>query len=111
MSVGRKALFRLSQNLSHPIRRQAIDRAKNHFQKRWLDPLDFKLMGFVTETKSLEIIPECLNCGNIGAGKNTNVGFGGTIPWICPKCNSCGLLINGLEGYKRMFKEINWGFR
>ena len=111
MSVGRKALFRLSQNLSHPIRRQVIDKAKDHFQKRWVDPLDFKLMGFVTETKSLEIIPECLNCGN----KYLHYGFMDYLldkwekSWRDIECKKCNQFIVEIKSTKVKYPKKLYG--
>jgi len=50
---------------------------------------------------------KCINCKNIGAGKLSNIGFGGTVPYYCPKCGKSGLVhLGGLEGYKKAFTKL-----
>ena len=53
----------------------------------------------------------CGECGNVGAGKLTNKGFGGTVPYVCPKCGNEGLSGSGkgagsLECYTDQFKIL-----
>lgn len=58
------ALFRLSQSLARPTRKLALQSARSKLHNYQKGPLKPKLMGFITETRSLEYIPECLVCGN-----------------------------------------------
>lgn len=57
---------------------------------------------------SVNINISCDCCGNIGAGKLSNIGPGGTVPWVCPACGNSGLAdFGGLEGYKKGFTSLN----
>jgi len=62
--AGRQALFRLSQKLPRTMRGRAIDTARSKLKRTNIDPMDTKLMGFVSETLSLSVIHRCLHCQN-----------------------------------------------
>ena len=61
---GRSALFRLSQRLPRDIRKYVCNMARIKLHQRTINPFDPKLMGLVTEIKSMEFIPHCFVCGN-----------------------------------------------
>lgn len=60
----RRALFRITQNLNKNKRQIGIERTRSVLEKKYINPLEPKLMGFVSETKSLEVIYQCFICHN-----------------------------------------------
>ena len=62
--TGKQALFRLSQRLPRNMRERAINTARSKLKRTSINPMDTKLMGFVSETMSLSVINRCLYCQN-----------------------------------------------
>ena len=89
---------------------------KELFKKE--NPLVKKIVNHNIDLHTVRTDLECVDCGNVGAVKfygkynhrtkemNHAVGFGGTIPYRCLKCNTVGLERLPMEGYKVKFKKI-----
>ena len=54
----------MSQKFPTHIRKDVVFNARKNLARGKINPYDSKLMGFITEVKSLDIVPACFLCGN-----------------------------------------------